>query len=79
MVWVKLGGSFYHHAKSTSTTATESKEDVLVLASVGRYVCSVGQHDFHLLGIIHAETKRRREDAVATAGNPSPGRSDSGT
>lgn len=76
---MKLSGSFCHYSKSTSTTAAESEENVLILASVGCHICSVGQYDFHLLHIIHTEAKRRREDAVTSASDPSPRRSDRGT
>lgn len=72
LVLMECCGRLRDYAKSASATASQSKEEILVLASVGSDECPVGQGDFHLHDIIDAQAIDWCEDAVTAASNPTP-------
>jgi hypothetical protein len=77
-ILVEPGGGFCDYTIGTPATATQGKEEFLVLAPVGSHIGSIGQDDPHLDSIVDTKTKDRCEDAVASTSDPAAGNADCG-
>lgn len=76
---VGLGRHLHDNAESTTSTTTQSKEDVLVLAAVSGNISTVRQDCLQLLDVVHSESEGRGEGTVSTSSNPATGSAYSGT